>query len=51
MKSISFQTHAMAVDRVERRLRRGTAALDTAGVGYSVGGNAFDSHTLQQVSD
>jgi len=31
----------MAVDRVERRLRRVTAALDAAGVGYAVvGGNA-----------
>jgi len=38
---ISFHSHVMAVDRVERRLRRVAAALDAAGVPYTVvGGNA-----------
>ncbi len=38
---ISFRAHVMAVDRVEQRLRRVTAALDAAGVPYAVvGGNA-----------
>ncbi len=38
---ISFHSHVMAVERVERRLRRVTAALDGAGVPYAVvGGNA-----------
>ncbi len=38
---ISFHSHIMAVDRVERRLRRVAAALDAAGVPYAVvGGNA-----------
>ncbi len=37
----SFRVHVMAVDRVERRLKRVTAALDAAGVRYAVvGGNA-----------
>ena len=36
-----YHAHIMAVDRVEQRLRRVTAALDAAGVGYAViGGNA-----------
>lgn len=36
-----FHAHVMAVDRVEQRLRKVTAALDAAGVGYAVvGGNA-----------
>jgi hypothetical protein len=38
---MSFRTYAMAVERVERRLRRVTAALDEAGISYAVvGGNA-----------
>jgi hypothetical protein len=38
---LSFRTYAMAVERVERRLRRVTAALDGAGIPYAVvGGNA-----------
>lgn len=37
----SFGSHVIAVDRVERRLRLVTAALDAAGVPYAViGGNA-----------
>ncbi len=41
---ISFQSHVMAVDRVERRLRRVTSALDAAAVPYAlVGGNAVAS--------
>jgi hypothetical protein len=38
---ISFKAHVMAVERVERRLREVTAALDRAGLRYAVvGGNA-----------
>lgn len=38
---ISFHAHVMAVDRVEQRLRRVTAALNAAGISYAVvGGNA-----------
>ncbi|HMN40072.1 MAG TPA: hypothetical protein PKE29_04450 [Phycisphaerales bacterium] len=38
---MSFHQHAMAVNRVEQRLRRVTAALDAASVPYAVvGGNA-----------
>ena len=38
---MSFRAHVMAVDRVERRLRQVTAALDAAGIPYAVvGGNA-----------
>ncbi len=38
---VSFRDYVMAVDRVEKLLRRITAALDRAGVGYAVvGGNA-----------
>jgi len=37
----TFSEYVMAVDRVEQRLRRVTAALDGAGIGYAVvGGNA-----------
>jgi len=37
----SFHAHAMAIERVEQRLRKVTAALDAAGVDYAViGGNA-----------
>jgi hypothetical protein len=37
----SFSAYVMAVDRVERRLRRVTAALDAANIPYAVvGGNA-----------
>ncbi len=37
----SFRTYARAVERVERRLRKVTAALDEAGIRYAViGGNA-----------
>ena len=37
----SFSSHVMAVDRVEKRLRRVTAALDAAAIRYAViGGNA-----------
>lgn len=37
----SFTEYVMAMDRVERRLRRATAALDDAGIPYAViGGNA-----------
>jgi hypothetical protein len=37
----SFRAHVMAVERVERRLRRVTAALDGAGIRYAViDGNA-----------
>lgn len=38
----SFSAYVMAVDRVERRLRRVTAALDAAHIPYAVvGGNAI----------
>ena len=41
MSSVSFRAYVMAVDRVEKRLRRVTAALDAADIGYAViGGNA-----------
>jgi hypothetical protein len=42
MSSVSsFQAYVMAMDRVERRLRTVTAALDRAGIRYAViGGNA-----------
>lgn len=44
MSTSSFHSHVMAVDRVERRLRRVAAALDAAGVPYAViGGNAIAS--------
>lgn len=37
----SFRTYVMAMERVERRLRRVTAALDDAGIRYAlIGGNA-----------
>jgi hypothetical protein len=39
--ALSFRAFVMAVDRVEKRLRRVTAALDAAGLPYAVvGGNA-----------
>jgi hypothetical protein len=39
--SIGFHGYVMAVERVERRLRQVTAALDAAGIPYAVcGGNA-----------
>lgn len=41
MTGLSFRSHVMAVDRVERRLRQVSAALDAAGIPYAViGGNA-----------
>ena len=41
MSSVSFRAYVMAVDRVEKRLRRVAAALDAADIGYAViGGNA-----------
>ncbi len=41
VKPITFQAHVMAVDRVEKRLRKVTAALDAANIPYAViGGNA-----------
>src|SRR5258706_14387757 len=41
MATATFQEYVMAVDRVEKRLRRVTAALDKAGIRYAViGGNA-----------
>lgn len=41
MEAISFRAHVMAVDRVEKRLRQVTLALDGAGILYAViGGNA-----------
>lgn len=41
MAQTSFRNYVMAVDRVEQRLRKVTAALDEAGVKYAViGGNA-----------
>jgi len=41
MVPISFGAHVMAVDRVEKRLRRVAAALQSAGIPYAiVGGNA-----------
>ena len=41
MPQTSFRDYVMAVDRVEKRLRKVTAALDAAGVKYAViGGNA-----------
>ena len=41
METFTFRAHVMAVDRVEKRLRRVTAALDDAGIPYAViGGNA-----------
>jgi len=41
MQVQTFRAHVMAVDRVEKRLRRVTAALDAAGIAYAVvGGNA-----------
>lgn len=40
----SFSAHIMAIDRVQQRLRRSTAALDAAGIPYAVvGGNAVAS--------
>src|SRR5262245_49835011 len=37
----SFSAHVMAVERVQQRLRKVTAALDAAGIRYAVvGGNA-----------
>ena len=42
--STFFRDYVMAVDRVEKRLRKVTAALDAAGVKYTViGGNAVGS--------
>lgn len=39
--TLSFRSHVMAVNRVEQRLRKVSAALDRAGVAYAViGGNA-----------
>ena len=41
MRGTDYRAYVMAVDRVEERLRRATAALDEAGVKYAViGGNA-----------
>jgi hypothetical protein len=41
MAQTSFRGYVLAVDRVEKRLRKVTAALDAAGVKYAViGGNA-----------
>ena len=41
MRNRTFRAYVMAVDRVEKRLRRVTAALDAAGIPYAVvGGNA-----------
>ncbi len=41
MGTATFQAYVMAVDRVEKRLKRVAAALDLAGVRYAViGGNA-----------
>jgi hypothetical protein len=41
MRGTSFRAHVMAVERVEERLRRVTAALDAAEIRYAViGGNA-----------
>jgi hypothetical protein len=41
MVSPSFRDHVMAVDRVERRLKLVSSALDAAGIPYAVvGGNA-----------
>lgn len=38
---LSFRSHVMAVNRVEQRLRKVSAALDAAGIAYAViGGNA-----------
>lgn len=48
VRTLSFRTYVMAVDRVEKRLRRVTAALDAAGVPYAViGGNAVASWVAQ----
>ncbi len=44
VNTLSFRAYVMAVDRVEKRLRRVTAALDAAGIPYAVvGGNAVAS--------
>jgi len=44
VNTLSFRAHVMAVDRVEKRLRRVTAALDGANISYAViGGNAVAS--------
>ena len=41
VSELSFRAHVMAVDRVEKRLRRTAQALDAAGIKYAViGGNA-----------
>lgn len=41
---MGFSTHVMAVERVQQRLRKATAALDAAGIPYAVvGGNAVAS--------
>ncbi|MCH8209868.1 MAG: nucleotidyltransferase family protein [Planctomycetes bacterium] len=41
MRGTDYRAFVMAVDRVEKRLRRVTAALDEAGIKYAViGGNA-----------
>jgi hypothetical protein len=42
MLPATFQAHVMAVDRVEKRLRKVAAALDAAAIPYAViGGNAI----------
>lgn len=56
---LSHRAYVMAVDRVERRLRTVTAALDSAGVPYAVvGGNAvaiwvarYDPHATRATKD
>ena len=41
LERASFRAYVMAMDRVEQRLRRVTAALDVAGIRHTVvGGNA-----------
>ena len=41
MRGTDYRAYVLAVDRVEKRLRRVTAALDAAGIKYAViGGNA-----------
>lgn len=56
---LSYRAYVMAVDRVERRLQRVTAALDAEGIRYAViGGNAvaiwvarYDPHATRTTKD
>ncbi len=48
MGNVSFRAYVMAVDRVEKRLKRVTTALDAAGIRYAIiGGNAVAAWVAQ----